>query len=160
MFTNNKSVCAQRQETDDPTSTAKGSTTTGVMNTEPNLRNTNVPATQACPNLNKADYEAAQILHGMRYSLPDSDSTISAPNSAANSPSPTPPNEADHEAAQVLLDMRYSLLDSDSTISAPNSAANSPPTSPSNGKISVQEHIAWKASGIKNYADYLAWKND
>jgi hypothetical protein len=146
MFTNNKSVCAQRQKTGDSASTAKGSTTTGVKITEPNLRNTNVTASQACPNFNEADYQAAQTLLGMRYSLPDSDSTISAPNSAASSSSSTPSNEADYEAAQVLLDMHYSLPDSDSTISAPNSAANSPPTSPSNGKISVQE--AHRVEGV------------
>jgi hypothetical protein len=92
MFTNNKSVCAQRQKTGDSASTAKGSTTTGVKITEPNLRNTNVTATQACPNFNEADYQAAQTLLGMRYSLPDSDSTISAPNSAVNSPPTSPSN--------------------------------------------------------------------
>jgi hypothetical protein len=125
MSTINKSRRVQGQETGGSASTSKDRTNAGVKKVVSNHRPTKAPtAADVRPQtsgtalkLDAADYEAARILFQMQNSVPDSDSTISAPNS-----SPPSPNigRADNMAAQILFEIRRAVPDSDSTITAPN----------------------------------------
>jgi hypothetical protein len=125
MSANNKSGRGQGQKTGGSASTSKDRTDTGVKKAVSNPRLSKAStAADVRPQisgidlkLDAVDYEAARILFHMRNSVPDSDSTISAPNSSPPSPNL---DGSDNEAAQILFELRRALPDSDSTITALN----------------------------------------
>jgi hypothetical protein len=95
-----------------------------------------------------ADVEAAQILVNMRSSSPYRDPS------------------AQLDAAQTMIAMRQCSIPV--TTSAPSSfppPVSGPTTNVSaiilvgSTKISLHEYGLWKASGVKEYSEYLAWKN-
>jgi hypothetical protein len=128
MLTQNKPGRAQGPKFAGSASTPRDSTTAGAKNMVSKPRPTKVstnPYVRAAdwemnhtvktsPSLDEADYEAARILLEMRYALPDSDSTISAPKSGPHSdstitaPNVSPPSSL-HETITVQDFMEWEV---------------------------------------------------
>lgn len=90
-------------------------------------------------DLTMADYEAAQILVNMSSS-----------------------SSHQLEAAQTMVAMSQSSGAASARAPAPTpvSAFNVTASVLGNPKISVRKYHLWKASGVKKYSEYLAWKED